>query len=170
MTEDEKKERDERRIANAMAFIAKHPPRTRAQIATESEAQKAAERKREERFGTLLGDAAAAAEEERKRQEFFEEWIRKNPPPTFEEVQKRRAERNAKPKPVWVLVVPVSDEFAEKVRASPAEAVRVSVRGDDGVTTMYRPKPNSLRAKLGVVQVREVDEEGRPVWEKEKAS
>jgi hypothetical protein len=136
MNEDEKKERDERRIANAMAFIAKHPPRTRAEI---------------------------KAEEAEERRLWFEEYIRKNPPPTFESLQKRC-------KPVWVLVVPVSDEFAEKVRASPAEAVRVSVRGEDGVTTIYRPMGNPLRVKLGVVPVSEVDAEGRPVWEKEKAS
>ena len=62
MNEDEKKERDERRIANAMAFIAKHPPRTRAEI---------------------------KAEEAEERRLWFEEYIRKNPPPTFESLQKR---------------------------------------------------------------------------------
>jgi hypothetical protein len=66
---------------------------------------------------------------------------------------------------VPVVTVPVSNGFAEKVAANPDE-VRVSVREPNGVTTIERPQGNPNHVAVRVDLVREVDADGRPIWEK----
>jgi hypothetical protein len=67
--------------------------------------------------------------------------------------------------PVAVVIVPVSDGFAEKAAANPSE-VKVVVREPNGVTTVERPKANPNHVRVMVDSVREVDAYGRPVWDK----
>jgi hypothetical protein len=71
--------------------------------------------------------------------------------------------RPAKPKPVAVMSVPVSDGFAAKAAARP-EDVRMFVRAEDGTTAVERPRPNPQRVTVRVDLVAEVDADGRPVW------
>jgi hypothetical protein len=63
--------------------------------------------------------------------------------------------------PVKVVIVPVSDGFAEKVSAN-LETVIVSE--PNGVTTIERPRANPNHVTVMVDSVREVDAYGRPVW------
>jgi hypothetical protein len=65
--------------------------------------------------------------------------------------------------PVAVVMVPVSNGFAEKASANPDE-VRVSVREPNGVTTVERPRANPNHVRVMVDHVREVDAQGRPIW------
>jgi hypothetical protein len=73
--------------------------------------------------------------------------------------------RPAKPKPTPIVSVPVSDGFAQRVAARP-QNVRVFVRDDDGTTAVERPKANPHNVTVRVDWVREVDAQGRPVWDR----
>jgi hypothetical protein len=73
--------------------------------------------------------------------------------------------RDAKPKPVAVVSVPVSNADAEVIAANP-ESVRISARRSDGVTLLAKPKRNDLHVTVRADLVRELDEHGRPVWDK----
>lgn len=90
---------------------------------------------------------------------------------TREELQRKFEERlrqpipRAKPKPTSVVTVPVSDGFATKAAANP-EGVRVFVRADDGTTAVERPQPNPHNVTVRVDMVREVDADGRPIWDR----
>jgi hypothetical protein len=68
----------------------------------------------------------------------------------------------AKPKPVAVVTVPVSDRDAAVIAANP-ESVRVSARRDDGVSVLMKPQGNPHHVTVMVDWVREVDASGRPV-------
>lgn len=70
----------------------------------------------------------------------------------------------AKPKPTPVLTLPVSDKIAEAVAANP-ESVRVSARGADGIAVVEGPRRNSTNVVVRVDLVREVDAEGRPIYD-----
>ncbi len=71
---------------------------------------------------------------------------------------------SAKPKPVAVLTVPVSERIAKAAQANP-QSVRVSACGQDGVSVFDGAKHNSNRVVVRVDLVREVDAQGRPVWD-----
>lgn len=71
----------------------------------------------------------------------------------------------AKPKPVAVVTVPVSDNDAAVIAANP-ESVRVSARRKDGVSVLIRPKGNRQHVTVRTDWVSEVDAHGRPVWER----
>jgi hypothetical protein len=91
---------------------------------------------------------------------------------TFEEKRRRFEERlatgfyirPAKPKPTAVVSLPVSEKIAEAVIANPA-SVRVSARGEDGIAVVEGPRPNRNNVLVRVDWVREVDAEGRPIYE-----
>jgi hypothetical protein len=72
--------------------------------------------------------------------------------------------RDAKPKPVAVVTVPVTQAVAEVVAANP-ESVRVSARTADGVTILAKPQSNPNCVTVRTDLVREIDEFGRPVWD-----
>jgi|SRR5262249_19385967 len=67
--------------------------------------------------------------------------------------------------PIPVAVVPVSDKIAKAVKANP-ESVRVSARGADGISIIERPHRNPQNVTVMVDYVREVDANGRPVWDR----
>ena len=69
----------------------------------------------------------------------------------------------AKPKPVAVLVVPVSDKIAAAAKASP-ETVRVSARDVNGLHIVEGPRRNPQHVTVCVDWVREVDASGQPIW------
>jgi len=72
--------------------------------------------------------------------------------------------RPAKAKPVAVVTVPVSNKDAEVIAANP-ESVRVSARRVDGVTILAKPQRNEQCVTVRTDLVREIDEDGRPVWD-----
>jgi len=72
--------------------------------------------------------------------------------------------RDAKPKPVAVVSMPVSTVDAEVIAANP-ESVRISARRRDGVTVLAKPQRNDLHITVRTDLVREIDENGRPVWD-----
>jgi hypothetical protein len=72
--------------------------------------------------------------------------------------------RDAKPKPVAVVTVPVSNEHAEVIAANPA-SVRLHARRADGVNVMMNPQRNENHVTVRYDLVREIDEHGRPVWD-----
>ena len=72
--------------------------------------------------------------------------------------------RPAKPK-VPVVAVPVSEKVAEAVKANP-ESVRVSARSADGVSVFGGPQRNPANVTVRVEWVREVDADGRPIWDR----
>lgn len=69
------------------------------------------------------------------------------------------------PAPVAVVSVPVSAEDAAVIAANP-ESVRVSARRDDGVSVLMRPQRNPQNVTVRTDLVREVDANGRPIWDK----
>jgi hypothetical protein len=71
--------------------------------------------------------------------------------------------RPAKPK-VPIVAVPVTAKVAEAVRANP-ESVRVSARSADGTSVFGGPQHNAASVRVMVEYVREVDADGRPVWD-----
>jgi hypothetical protein len=71
----------------------------------------------------------------------------------------------AKPKPVAVVTVPLSDKHAAVVVGNP-ESVRVSARRDDGMSVLMKPQGNPHHVTVRVDWVREVDANGRPVWDR----
>jgi hypothetical protein len=71
--------------------------------------------------------------------------------------------RPAKPRPTPVVTLPVSEKLAEAAKANP-ETVRVSARGSDGMSRIEGPRRNSI-VTVCVDYVREVDANGRPVWD-----
>lgn len=73
---------------------------------------------------------------------------------------------NRKPK-VAVVTVPVSDAVAEVVKANP-DSVRISATRSDGVSVFERPRP-SANVTVMVNEVREVDADGRPIWDRQGA-
>lgn len=91
---------------------------------------------------------------------------------THEERRKRFYERlnsgafirDAKPKPTPVVTVPVSEKIAEAVKANPG-SVRVSARGADGIAVVEGPRRNPSGVTVRVDLVRELDGEGRPIYE-----
>ena len=71
----------------------------------------------------------------------------------------------AKPKPVAVVSVPVSDKDAAVIAANP-ESVRVSARRDDGVSVLIKPQRNPQHVEVRTDWVSAVDVNGRPVWDR----
>jgi hypothetical protein len=73
---------------------------------------------------------------------------------------------NRKPQPVAVpvAVVPVSEKIAEAVKANP-QSVRISARGTDDIAIVEGPRRDSTTVRVMVEYVREVDADGRPVWD-----
>jgi hypothetical protein len=69
--------------------------------------------------------------------------------------------RDAKPKPVAVVTVPVSHEFAKTVDP---ETVRVHGRRADGVAVMEMPKRNDI-VTIRYDLVGDVNELGQPIYE-----
>jgi hypothetical protein len=67
--------------------------------------------------------------------------------------------------PVPVALVPVSQRVAEAVKANP-ESVRISAKGADGISIIERPQRNHVNVKVMVDYVREVDADGRPMWDR----
>jgi hypothetical protein len=74
--------------------------------------------------------------------------------------------RDAKPKPVAVATIPLAQADAEVVAANP-ESVRVTARRPDGVTVIAKPQSNPNCVTVRTDLVREIDAEGRPVWDDE---
>ena len=72
--------------------------------------------------------------------------------------------RPAKPRPVAVVTVPVSNNDAAVIRENP-ESVRVTARRADGVTILAKPERNEQCVTVRTDLVREIDEDGRPVWD-----
>lgn len=72
--------------------------------------------------------------------------------------------QDAKPKPVAVVTVPVSNEHAAVIAENP-ESVRVHARRKDGVSVIANPIRNPNQVTVRVDLVRELDEDGRPVWD-----
>jgi len=68
-----------------------------------------------------------------------------------------------KPRPTPVVTLPVSEKLAAAANANP-QSVRVSARGSDGIARVEGPLPNSI-VTVCVDRVREVDADGRPIWE-----
>lgn len=89
---------------------------------------------------------------------------------TFEDAEREYQEwmatpiPKAKPKPVAVVSVPVSDKDAEVIASNP-ESVRVSARRADGVTVLAKPESNSLNVTVRTDLVRDVNAYGQPVWD-----
>jgi hypothetical protein len=87
----------------------------------------------------------------------------------YEELKRRFLEkvdsgvftRPAKPK-VPVVTIPVSEKVAKAVRAN-AESLRISARGEDGISVIEGARRNPI-VTVRVDQVAEVDAQGRPVW------
>jgi hypothetical protein len=75
-----------------------------------------------------------------------------------------KQELRRKPKPTSTLTMGVNEKLAAAAKANP-ESVRVSARGDDGVSVVGGPLPSSI-VSVCVEQVFEVDAAGRPVWPK----
>jgi hypothetical protein len=67
--------------------------------------------------------------------------------------------------PAPVAVVPVSAKVAEAVKVNP-ESVRISARGPDGLSIIERPQRNHVNVTVMVDYVREVDADGKPVWDR----
>jgi hypothetical protein len=67
--------------------------------------------------------------------------------------------------PAAVALVPVSPKVAEAVKANP-ESVRISAKGADGISIIERPQRNHVNVKVMVDYVREVDADGRPMWDR----
>jgi hypothetical protein len=72
----------------------------------------------------------------------------------------------AKPKPVAVVSVPVSDRDAAVIAANP-QSVRVSARREDGVSVLMMPQHNPHHVTVMTDWVREVDANGRPIWDRQ---
>jgi hypothetical protein len=95
---------------------------------------------------------------------------------TLEEKRRRFEERlatgfyirPAKPKPTAVVSLPVSDKIADAVTANPA-SLRVSARGEDGIAVVEGPRPNSNNVTVRIDWIREVDADGRPIYETREA-
>jgi hypothetical protein len=64
-----------------------------------------------------------------------------------------------KPKSKPAVLAPVSDKMAEAVKANP-ESLRLSAKGDDGVTVIERPWEKRPTSNMTVI---EVDANGRPL-------
>lgn len=71
----------------------------------------------------------------------------------------------AKPKPVAVVSVPVSDTDAAVIAANP-ESVRVWARRDDGVSVLIKPQHNPQHVTVRTDWVNQVDANGRPIWDR----
>ena len=71
----------------------------------------------------------------------------------------------AKPKPIAVVSVPVSDKDAAVIAANPA-SVRVSARREDGVSVLVKPQRNPQHVTVRTDWVSEVDADGRPIWDR----
>jgi hypothetical protein len=89
---------------------------------------------------------------------------------TFEQRKRRFYERlesgyYIRPAPTPVLTVPVSKHLAEAVEANPG-SVRVSARGRDGRHRVEGPQANPQHVTVRVDLVREVDQHGRPVYDR----
>lgn len=82
----------------------------------------------------------------------------------FEEFLSKPIPR-AKPKPVAVVSVPVSDKDAAVIAANP-ESVRVSARRDDGLSVLIKPERNPHHVMVRTDWVSEIDAQGRPVWDR----
>ena len=63
-----------------------------------------------------------------------------------------------------VVTLPVSERLAEAIKENPG-SVRVSARAADGLHRVEGARANP-RVGVRVDLVREVDEEGRPVWDR----
>ena len=72
--------------------------------------------------------------------------------------------RDAKPKRVAVVTVPVSHSDAKVIAENP-ESVRVHARRADGVSVIARPQSNPNCVTVRTDLVREIDGHGRPVWD-----
>jgi hypothetical protein len=72
--------------------------------------------------------------------------------------------RPAKPKPVAVVSVPVSQRDAEVIAGNP-ESVRVSARREDGVTVLAKPERNSQNVTVRIDWVHEVNAQGQPIYD-----
>jgi putative intracellular protease/amidase len=71
-------------------------------------------------------------------------------------------------KPVAVVTMPVSEADAKKVQADP-ESLRLHTRRQDGVSAVIAPLGfaplGDRHVRVRVDWVREVDAQGRPVWD-----
>src|SRR5262249_25851256 len=88
---------------------------------------------------------------------------------SLEERRKRFIERieagNFRRLPMVVAVVPVSQRVAGGGKGNP-ENVRGSARGGDGISVIEKPRRNPQNVTVMVDYVREVDANGRPVWDR----
>ena len=94
-------------------------------------------------------------------QEEWEQAARK-----FDAELEKRDWLRPKPKPVAVVSLPVSDNFAKVAAANPA-SVGVHARTAEGVTVIEKPLRNENCVTLRTDLVLEIDAQGRPVWDDE---
>jgi hypothetical protein len=82
----------------------------------------------------------------------------------YERIESGYYNRKPQPLPIPVAVVPVSEKIAEAIAANP-QSVRVSARGTDGIAIVEGPRRDNANVRVMIEYVREVDADGRPVWD-----
>jgi len=82
-----------------------------------------------------------------------------------EQFLKRIREGKVRRLPTPVAVIPVSKRVADAVKENP-ESVRVAAKDARGISIVERPQHTSTLVSVMVDYVREVDANGRPVWDR----